>query len=327
LALIVAIIGGMALGALAGARRTDTAVSRFLQYAGPTEGQVTADPRTMDRIASLPGVAYSGRAGLMLAFPVTADGRLAAAPGQVRTLALIHSPPEERAIIVAGRRTVLSRASEVMINETAARILRARVGSVIHLRGYRPDQAEQVLNGAVLRPGVVLPGVRVVGVIRTPTDLTENPDAPPDVTFIGTGPIYATAAFYHRFAASVASQSGLLFHLKRGAAGFPAFEAEVKRVTGNHAHIQRGDDAAVAAASARQGTSLQALALLLFGVIVALAMVVTVGQGMARRAYTASGDFPVLRALGTSARQLFAVALAPGALVAAGGMVLAVPVA
>ena len=195
LALIAAIIGGVALGALAGARRTDTAVSRFQQYTGPTEGQVTADPRTMDRIAALPGVAYSGRAGLMLAFPVTADGRLAATPGQVGTWALIHSPPEERAIIVAGRRTVLSRASEVMINETAARILRARVGSVIHLRGYRPDQAEQVVSGAVLRPGVVLPGVRVVGVIRTPADLTENPDAPPDVTFTGTGAIYATAAF------------------------------------------------------------------------------------------------------------------------------------
>jgi hypothetical protein len=327
LALIVALIGGVALGALAGARRTDTAVSRFQQYAGPTEGDVSADPRTMDKIAALPGVAYTGRAGFMLAFPVTGDGRLAAAPGQVGTWALIRIPPEQRAIIVAGRRAVLSRASEVMINETAARILRARVGSVIPLRGYRPDQAEQVVNGTVLRPGVVLPGVRVVGVIRTPTDLTENPDAPADVTFTGTGAIYVTAAFYHRFAASVGSQSALTFHLKRGAAGLGAFEAEVKRVAGNHAQIQRETDTALAAASARRGTSFQGFAFLLFGVIVALAMVVIVGQSIARRVYTASDDFPVLRALGTSAWQLFAVALAPGVLVAAGGMVLAVPVA
>ena len=55
-------------------------------------------------------------------------------------------------------------------------------------------------------PGVVLPAVRVVGIIRTPADLTENPDAPTDVTFTGTGSIYVTAAFYHRFAASVASR-------------------------------------------------------------------------------------------------------------------------
>ena len=151
----------------------------------------------------------------------------------------------------------------------------------------------------------MLPGVRVVGVVRTPTDLTENPDAPPDVTFTGTGAIYATAAFYHRFAASVASRSGLLFHLKRGAAGLGAFEAEVKRVAGSHAQIQRGDDATVAAASARRGTSLQAFAFLLFGVIVALAMVVIVAQSIARRVYTASGDFPVLRALGTSGLAAF----------------------
>ena len=158
-------------------------------------------------------------------------------------------------------------------------------------------------------------------------DLAENPGAPTDVTFIGNGAIFATAAFYHRFAASVGNAAGLAFHLKRGAAGLPAFEAEVKRLSGNHAQIQTGRDDSVAAASARRGTSLQALALVLFGVIVALAMLVIVAQSTARQAYATSGDFPVLRALGTTPRQLFAVALAPAALVAAGGMALAIPVA
>ena len=150
LALVTGLMGAVVLAALAGAHRTDTAVSRFVQYAGPTEGQVAAGPRTMDKIAALPSVAYSARAALMLAFPVTAGGRMATAPGQVITWALIHSPPEQRAIIVAGRRAVSSHAAEVMINEAAARILKARVGSVIQLRGNRPDQVQQVLNGAVL---------------------------------------------------------------------------------------------------------------------------------------------------------------------------------
>jgi hypothetical protein len=327
LALITGLMGAVVLVALAGARRTDTAVSRFVQYAGPTEGQVATDSRTMDKIAALPSVAYAARGALMLALPVTAGGRMAVAPGQVLTWALIHSPPEAHAIIVAGRRAVSSRASEVMINETAARILKARIGSVIHLRGYRPDQVQQVLNGAVLPPRVVLPGVRVVGIIRTPAGLTDNPDVPTDVTFTGTGSLYATAAFYHRFAASVGSFSGLTFHLKRGAGGLAAFEAEVKRVVGNHAQFQPGSDDSTVAASAQRGTSLQAFALLLFGVIVALAMLVIVAQSIARQAYTASDDFPVLRALGATQGQLFAVALAPGALVAAGGMALAVPIA
>jgi hypothetical protein len=100
---------------------------------------------------------------------------------------------------------VSSRASEVMINETAARILKARVGSVIQLRGYRRDQAEQVQNGTAPPPRIGLPAVRVVGITRRPTDLTENPDAPTDVAFKGNAAIYATAAFYHRFAAAVGS--------------------------------------------------------------------------------------------------------------------------
>jgi hypothetical protein len=61
LALITGLMGAVVLVALAGARRTDSAVSRFVQYAGPIEGQVTAEPRTMDRIAALPSVAYSAR--------------------------------------------------------------------------------------------------------------------------------------------------------------------------------------------------------------------------------------------------------------------------
>ena len=56
-------------------------------------------------------------------------------------------------------------------------------------------------------------------------------------------------------------------------------------------------------------------------------MLVIMGQSVARLAYTASDDFPVLRALGSSRGQLVAVALAPGALVAAAGMILAIPAA
>jgi hypothetical protein len=101
----------------------------------------------------------------------------------------------------------------------------------------------------------------------------------------------------------------------------------VKRLSGNQAQIQTGSDDNIAAAAAQRGTGLQALALLLFGVVVALAMLVIVAQSIARQAHATSGDFPVLRALGTTRRQLFAVALAPGALAAAAGMALAIPAA
>ena len=326
LTLITGLLGGLALVAFAGARRTDTAVARFAQYAGPTEGEVDASPTITDKIAALPGISYTVRGALLFAFPAATPGRPAPVPGQVTTWALVTDPPEERAIIVAGRRAMPSRASEAMINESAARIMGAHLGTVIRLQGVRPDQVQQVLDSATVRPSVRLPAVRVVGIIRTPVNLTENLDAPTNVSFIGTGSIYVTSAFYHRVEASVGKYAGLDFHLKRGNAGLAAFQAEVKRRFGSQAQVLTGSDAATAAAAAQRGTSLQAFALAAFGGIVMLALLVIVAQNMARLAWTSSDDFPALRALGASRRQLTAVAIAPGALAAVGGAILAVPV-
>ena len=44
LALITGLMGSLVLVSLAGARRTDTAVPRFLAWSGPTEGQVAGVP-------------------------------------------------------------------------------------------------------------------------------------------------------------------------------------------------------------------------------------------------------------------------------------------
>ena len=329
LTLITAMMGAVALAALAGARRTDTAVARFLRYAGPFQGQVATDPATMDKIAALPGVTYTERGALMLATTVSVDGRPVPAQdlGQVITEAIIYRPPQSRGIVLAGRYAVQSRANEVMLNESAAQALRAHVGSVLEMRGYRPDQMQQVLNGTVLPPKVALGSVRVTGIIRLPTDLTDNLDAAADVTYMGQGDLIATAAFYRAHAASVGNFAGISFQLKRGTAGLGAFVAQVKRIAGGSAQIELGDDNITAGAFAQRGTSLQALALLLFGIIVALAMLVVVGQSLARQAYAMAGDLPALRALGAAPRQLGAAAAAPGALVAAAGMTLAVPAA
>ena len=238
LAAITALLGSVVLAALAGALRTETAVARFVRYAGPVQGQVSADPAAMDKVARLPDVAYAERGALMLVMAVSADGHRDQGPGQsaVITQALVTHPTQARAIIVAGREAVPSRADEVMVNEAAARVLRVHVGSVIQLRGYRPDQVDQVMNGAVLSPRVPVNGVRVTGIIRTPADLVDNPSAPADVSYMGEGTIYATSAFYAKYSASVGSMGGVAFQLRDGQAGLPGFTAGVKRIAG-----QRGD--------------------------------------------------------------------------------------
>jgi FtsX-like permease family len=327
LTLITAVMGAVVLAALAGARRTDTAVARFLQYAGPMQGYVSADLATMDKIAALPGVAYAEVGDRMLAGPVSVDGR-PASPVEVSTLALLDRPPQVRGIIIAGRWAAQSRADEAVLDESAAQVLDAHVGSVLELRGYRHSQMQQVLNGSTVPPQVVLGDVRVTGIIRIPTDLTENSAADANVTYAGQGDLFTTAAFYQKYGTSVGGFLGASFQLKQGAVGVPAFEAQVKRLAGGSAQMELGaDDNAAAGAFAQRGTTLEALALLVFAIIMALALLVVVGQSLARQTYAAVGDFPALRSLGAAPRQLTAVALAPAALVAMAGMALAIPVA
>jgi len=328
LTLITTLMGAVTLAALAGARRTDTAVAQFLQYAGPLQGQVSANPATFGKIAALPGVAYTEVGALMLAVPVALDGRpVTANEGEVITQAIVHRPPQSRAIVLAGRDAVQSRANEVMLNESAAQALHAHVGSVLEMRGYRPSELQQVMNGAKLPLDVSLGSVVVTGIIRLPTDLTDNAAADADVTYAGQGDVIATAAFYQKYAASVGNFTGMSFQLKQGAAGLSAFVAQVRHLAGNDAQFELGDDNAAAGAFAQRGTTLEALALLVFAIIVALALLVVVGQSLARQTYAAAGDFPALRSLGATPRQLTAVALAPGALVAVAGMALAIPAA
>ena len=66
--LITGLLGGLALVAFAGARRTDTAVARFAR-SGPTEGEVDGSPTITGRIAALPGIGYTVRGALLFAFP------------------------------------------------------------------------------------------------------------------------------------------------------------------------------------------------------------------------------------------------------------------
>src|SRR3984957_12907037 len=283
----------------------------------------------MAKTAPLPDVAYTETGALMLVTPVTVDGRPVGSqiPGDVITQAIVSRPPQSRAIILAGRDAVQSRADEVMLNESAAQELHAHVGSVLELRGYPPSQLQQVMNGTDTPPTVSAGSVRVTGIVRLPTDLTDTHDAPAGVTFTGQGDVIATAAFYHQYAGAIGNFLGMSFQLKDGAAGLPAFEAQANRLAGGNAQVGLGDDNATAAAFAQRSTSFEALALLVFAVIVALALLVIVGQSLVRQVHLVTGDFPALRALGAAPRQLTVAALAPGVLVAVAGMTLAVPAA
>src|SRR5216684_1891766 len=75
LAIVVALAGGAALGALSGARRTDTVISRFVAYSHPAQGVVVGDPGLYPPIARLPQVAATHTYTRMILVRLNAAGR------------------------------------------------------------------------------------------------------------------------------------------------------------------------------------------------------------------------------------------------------------
>src|SRR5438094_3581645 len=75
LALVVGVAGGAALTAFAGARRTDSAIDRFLAYSHSTHAFVGTDPSLASRIGRLPQVEDWDEAAYLLMAPVNASGQ------------------------------------------------------------------------------------------------------------------------------------------------------------------------------------------------------------------------------------------------------------
>ena len=70
MAIVIALAGGVALGALAGARRTDSAIGRFVTYFRPAQGQIEAPTSDFPAIARLPDVAATEAGAFMLLVPL-----------------------------------------------------------------------------------------------------------------------------------------------------------------------------------------------------------------------------------------------------------------
>ncbi|MDQ1481484.1 MAG: putative transport system permease protein, partial [Actinomycetota bacterium] len=218
------------------------------------------------------------------------------------------------------------RIDEVVINSMAAAHSKLHVGSVLRLQAFAPKQADVLLRGTSMPPAGPKVSVRVVGIIRFPSDLSVAPDTP-DVTFTGNDSMYLTWRFFEKYRARVALVGTVLnFRVRGGASGVARLQAAVERISRN-AQVFPGSDDLSAAVQARHATRVEALALLLFGVLAGLVTLTLIAQAFARQVYLDSDDYPALRAMGMTRAQLAGAAAIRAASIAVVGVVLAVGVA
>ena len=314
LALIAGIGSGVAIAAVAGARRTDTVNARFVKATNAFDATInvnadTFDPKQfvmLDSVRHLPLIADSvavvifnatvtGPSGIVRSFPdifpvASPDGTLGVTFDRVK--------------ILQGRLASNDRADEAMLNPIEAQHFGAKVGSTL------------TLNMFTLH---VVRTVRVVGIGYSGGQI--------DPAVGGYFPLLLlTRAFFEQngtHGSSFNSTPALLVRLHGGRAAIPTLTAEVPR---------RNSNLSVTATTITQDASIsrtahfQEVGLEIFAGLVALTVLAIVVQLLARQIFLDSDDNGVLRALGMSRTQTVLLAIARIAVVGLGAAVVAVVV-
>jgi hypothetical protein len=339
-ALAVALLGGLlgavALGALAGARRTVSAYGRYLVSIQASDAFVNIPgilpgmplTRPMTLISRLPGVAagaaYVGLNGNPVVHGRVDDSFLdnSLTGGYDGESFTADGFAQDRMTVLKGRLPAVSATGQIVLTPRIAALFGVGVGGRVTYQFYRQNpetgQEENIGRRAFLVTGIV----DIPPVLVDQTDQIEGGFLPPGATRRLLG------AFEFGWVG---------VRLDRGPAGIPALQTHLAALAGalqrqaqQQTHqklpplsfsISRSD---IIRDQVQQAIRPQAIALAVFGAITALAMLVLVGQGMAQMLSRSAPGLSAARALGASRGQVALAASLPAGLAVLAGMIIAV---
>jgi len=321
LAVLLGVIGGIALTAAAGARRTDTAYPRFLRQGNAAD--LLVDPARSGfhgyfrAITRLREVASSDSAMfLQMSLPVRGaspfSGLVAeATPFGGEGMAI------DRVRVVAGRIFNPADAHEVMISQAMADRAHVGPGGTLHLIGY-PQQG----NSPDFRHQARL-AFRVSAIV---TFLDEIVPANHE---LAEPRILLSPAFSRtQQAQSFNPAGGAAYVVLRPGADAASF---TRHATALAARYRVGNVSIVHLATEYAATQRairpEAVALAIFAALAGLIALAIVAQLLSRQLTLDSAEFPILRTLGLSRSRLAALSLARVAIVTFAGAAVAVGVA
>jgi hypothetical protein len=321
LAVLIGLIGGIALTAAAGARRTDTAYPRFLRASHAADLLVTPARsgfhgyfRALARLPEVSSLAPAMFLQMSLPGPGAApfSGMVAqASPFGGEGISV------DRVKVAAGRVFNPADPRAVMINQQLAARAQLRPGGTLHLIGYpqrgpRPDIAHAVrlafrVSAVVVFDNQIIPAagerpqpwlLLSQAFARTRQAASFNPAGGSASVLLRPG---ADAAAFARGATALAAR-------------YRVGKAEVINLVTDHAAAERA-------------IRPQAAALAVFAALTGLIALAIIGQLLSRQLALDSTESPILRALGMSRSCLAALSLARAAMVTMTGAAAAVGVA
>ena len=356
---MVGLGGGVALTAVAGARRTDAAMPQFVAYGLPDDGgflfgSVTSSPVTTGpaassltltpierRVVHLRQVAAYFQAPYLF---MTTDpaGYNAGGLNPIGATNAALYRRVDRPLVVAGHLPDPTRPFDVAVNELAADEDHLRVGGSVRLYAYSFAQfqhsaltSSSISHGPPAGPAFT---VRVTAIVRFPQDVNAIRPlaAKQEVSYEGQQNLYLTPAFLPRLAAGLAVPVQSIpdinlvgVRLRHGAADWKSFSAAATAIGHGAIFTSAGNIYGIhtAAASAERGIYLEVVALLLFGAIAALVTLLLAGQAIARQVMLEGDNYATMRALGVTRVQLLAIVVSRATVLGLAGGALAFVVA
>ncbi len=312
LVVLVGVVGGLALAAMAAGRRTSSAFPRFVASHG--YDVYIFNDKPVPGLARLPGVAAVTSIVIPGYGQPTCACTHAINSSDFYVNELTTTQFGRAVKLVAGRMPSPSAPDEVLASFTLQHDYGIQIGSSLRVPFYAPSQRAALnSNGAVAPTGPTLT-LHVVGIEAAEFEFPS-----------GTGPeydLFTTPAFARSVNHRTLQASVYLVRLRHGTVDLPRFAAAI-----NLLHVTYVSDQDASAQAVAASIHPQAVGWWILAAFAALAGLAVVGQGLGRQSIVESEEYPKLVALGLPRRQLILLGMTRNIMLALGGAAGAVMVA
>jgi hypothetical protein len=296
---LVAVVGGISLGSIAGARRSESAFPAFLQSTNPSDMDIDIgvyNPKILHEIARLPDVTSIKTYVSPNAAPVTNSGYLNTRSPLVISdfdpLASLNGLyfSQDRFTILQGSLPDPHRADEAMVDEFAAKYFGWHLGQVVRLGFFANSQLGP--SGLPTSPSTRNVNLRITGIGEANTDIVQDQiDKFPTMVL--------TPALTRQLVPCCISYAWSGLKLRHGA-------ADVAQVESSYLHLLPPGYpyyfhvTSVIENEAEQAVKPESIALAVFGGIAGLAALIIATQLIARLILTSGEEREVMWYVGAS---------------------------
>jgi FtsX-like permease family len=339
LVVFIGLVGGVALAATAGARRTQSSFPTYLASTNPPVAQMFTEFAPISNTgysetvaAAVSRVPYVEQAVTVVGF----DGNLqvlgkslSGVPGEAPPALEGSTGPDaeyyatDRATVLQGRMPDPRRLNEIVMSAGSAAEYRLHLGSILHVAFFTDVQTSSSDFAGYPKdtPYLIVP-FKLVGIIEWSPQVVEDDDAA-----LGDQLAVMTPALTKKLETCCAYYSYESFHLEGGRTHEASVASAVSKIVPNLGPMAGASTNAPYVAKAERAIRPEAIALGVFGLIAGLAALVINAQVISRLVRRNAEEAAVVRALGAGPAMVMADGLLGvlGSIVA--GSVLAVGVA